>query len=211
MLPDCFSLVSQVQECLHLSDPSLWRPSCTCILPYPKVSSPPLSLLVSSSVRSLLSPHTALDICHCTNKTCALAWMMMQSPLRGSQMVRSPLTTNTDATPPPLPPSHTHTHAALLSTLAAAHVRGVFVGHDHGNDWCCPHGTMIVCFGRHTGYGGYGRYMCWTSKMVTGCADYFRTHKVDFLFLLSIIPELPDLQYSACNQWLHHPNLVTAR
>lgn len=51
------------------------------------------------------------------------------------------------------------THTALLSTLAAGHVRGVFVGHDHGNDWCCPHGTMIVCFGRHTGYGGYGRYM----------------------------------------------------
>ena len=164
-----------------------------------------LSLLVSSSVRSLLSPLTALDICHCTTKNCALAWTMMQSPLRSSQMVRYP--------PLPSPPSPSlplvllatpvyncgyihrvprvpilsHTHIALLSTLAAGHVRGVFVGHDHGNDWCCPHGTMIVCFGRHTGYGGYGRYMGWTScphKMVTWYADYM--HKVDFLFLLSI-------------------------
>lgn len=32
----------------------------------------------------------------------------------------------------------------------------MFVGHDHGNDWCCPHKKMWLCYGRHTGYGGYG-------------------------------------------------------
>ena len=43
----------------------------------------------------------------------------------------------------------------MLATYG--HVLGVFVGHDHGNDWCCPHSGMMVCYGRHTGYGGYGR------------------------------------------------------
>jgi len=34
------------------------------------------------------------------------------------------------------------------------------VGHNHGNDYCCPYNnTMLhVCFGRHSGYGGYGRW-----------------------------------------------------
>lgn len=61
----------------------------------------------------------------------------------------------------------------LLSTLVTyGNVRGIFVGHDHGNDWCCPLGSahkdpthndsahkdpVVVCYGRHTGYGGYGR------------------------------------------------------
>ena len=29
-------------------------------------------------------------------------------------------------------------------------------GHDHGSGWCCPHKSMDICFGRHSGYGGYG-------------------------------------------------------
>lgn len=39
------------------------------------------------------------------------------------------------------------------------------VGHNHGNDYCCPYSdsfrnesTMHVCFGRHSGYGGYGKW-----------------------------------------------------
>lgn len=33
------------------------------------------------------------------------------------------------------------------------------VGHNHGNDYCCPYGanaSLHLCFGRHSGYGGYG-------------------------------------------------------
>ncbi|KAJ4419471.1 hypothetical protein N0V82_004916 [Gnomoniopsis sp. IMI 355080] len=55
---------------------------------------------------------------------------------------------------------------ALLDTegLIAA-----FSGHDHGNDWCFKWNTQLdgmtlkgngidLCFGRHTGYGGYGSW-----------------------------------------------------
>uniref|UniRef100_A0A2P2J6F8 Uncharacterized protein MANES_08G054100 n=1 Tax=Rhizophora mucronata TaxID=61149 RepID=A0A2P2J6F8_RHIMU len=35
-------------------------------------------------------------------------------------------------------------------------VKAVFVGHNHGLDWCCPHHKLWLCFARHTGYGGYG-------------------------------------------------------
>lgn len=55
---------------------------------------------------------------------------------------------------------------ALLDT---ENLLGVFSGHDHGNDWCFPwNGTLTgmtlagngldLCFGRHTGYGGYGSW-----------------------------------------------------
>jgi predicted MPP superfamily phosphohydrolase len=42
------------------------------------------------------------------------------------------------------------------------------VGHNHGNDYCCPYGygnndnqdnnNLYFCFGRHSGYGGYGKW-----------------------------------------------------
>ncbi|KAL3934382.1 MAG: hypothetical protein SGBAC_009890 [Bacillariaceae sp.] len=44
------------------------------------------------------------------------------------------------------------------------------VGHNHGNDYCCPYHSSIttlglpreqafhLCFGRHSGYGGYGKW-----------------------------------------------------
>ncbi|KAG9134724.1 hypothetical protein Leryth_001046 [Lithospermum erythrorhizon] len=35
-------------------------------------------------------------------------------------------------------------------------VKAVFVGHNHGLDWCCPYKKLWLCFARHTGYGGYG-------------------------------------------------------
>ncbi|PWZ33151.1 putative inactive purple acid phosphatase 16 [Zea mays] len=41
-------------------------------------------------------------------------------------------------------------------------VKAVFVGHNHGLDWCCPYDgeeqeqELWLCFARHTGYGGYG-------------------------------------------------------
>ncbi|KAJ0042312.1 hypothetical protein Pint_17752 [Pistacia integerrima] len=34
----------------------------------------------------------------------------------------------------------------------------VFVGHNHGLDWCCPYWKLWLCFARHTGYGGYGNW-----------------------------------------------------
>jgi hypothetical protein len=41
------------------------------------------------------------------------------------------------------------------------------VGHNHGNDYCCPYqapstasavNALHVCFGRHSGHGGYGKW-----------------------------------------------------
>ena len=33
------------------------------------------------------------------------------------------------------------------------------VGHNHGNDFCChAGGGLHLCYGRHTGYGGYGTW-----------------------------------------------------
>ncbi|KAL3632516.1 putative inactive purple acid phosphatase 16 [Castilleja foliolosa] len=37
-------------------------------------------------------------------------------------------------------------------------VKAVFVGHNHGLDWCCPYMKLWLCFARHTGYGGYGNW-----------------------------------------------------
>ena len=43
----------------------------------------------------------------------------------------------------------------LMDTLVRMGVRGVFVGHDHGNAWCCRIDGMLRCYGAHTGFGGY--------------------------------------------------------
>ncbi|KAL8193971.1 hypothetical protein R6Q57_026213 [Mikania cordata] len=37
-------------------------------------------------------------------------------------------------------------------------VKAIFVGHNHGLDWCCPYKKMWLCYARHTGYGGYGTW-----------------------------------------------------
>lgn len=34
--------------------------------------------------------------------------------------------------------------------------QAIFVGHNHGLDWCCPYNKLWLCYARHTGYGGYG-------------------------------------------------------
>lgn len=55
---------------------------------------------------------------------------------------------------------------ALLSTPG---LMAVFSGHDHGDDWCFKWNTTLpgmnltgnglnLCFGRHSGYGGYGSW-----------------------------------------------------
>ncbi|KAF2796507.1 Metallo-dependent phosphatase [Melanomma pulvis-pyrius CBS 109.77] len=54
----------------------------------------------------------------------------------------------------------------MKSLAATEDLMAVFSGHDHGDDWCMkwasisgnepPNGNSIhLCFGRHTGYGGY--------------------------------------------------------
>ena len=52
--------------------------------------------------------------------------------------------------------------AGFIDTLQAAkNVHFVGVGHMHGNDYCCPlanQSILHLCFGRHSGYGGYGRW-----------------------------------------------------
>lgn len=57
---------------------------------------------------------------------------------------------------------------AIASTPS---MKAIFSGHDHGNDWCAkwdgllpgmnvtgPAQGLAICFGRRTGYGGYGRW-----------------------------------------------------
>jgi Calcineurin-like phosphoesterase len=50
----------------------------------------------------------------------------------------------------------------VMTSLASANIKAVFVGHDHRNSWCCVPQYRIIpslCYGRHTGYGGYGDWM----------------------------------------------------
>ena len=50
----------------------------------------------------------------------------------------------------------------------------VFSGHDHGNDFCHPtpgSPSPFFCFGRHTGYGGYGHWMRGSRQVVLNRAD----------------------------------------
>ena len=48
----------------------------------------------------------------------------------------------------------------ILHSLKKSKIRAAFVGHDHGNDWCCRAGGEwpSLCYGRHTGFGGYGMW-----------------------------------------------------
>jgi len=64
-------------------------------------------------------------------------------------------------------------NGSILALAAELQIDWVFVGHDHGNDWCCPvqvdngpksfmHGrngatsrNIQFCYGRHSSYGGY--------------------------------------------------------
>ena len=51
--------------------------------------------------------------------------------------------------------------AGLIPSLQApGNVHFLAVGHNHGNDYCCATSsdTLHLCYGRHSGYGGYGRW-----------------------------------------------------
>lgn len=49
----------------------------------------------------------------------------------------------------------------LFAALETTPVQAVFVGHDHLNDFCCNFGSRSIslCFGRHSGAGGYVRFL----------------------------------------------------
>jgi hypothetical protein len=58
----------------------------------------------------------------------------------------------------------------MAALLKEEGLMAVFSGHDHGNDWCMkwdrkyPDMSLtgagpFFCFGRHSGYGGYGSWM----------------------------------------------------
>ena len=50
--------------------------------------------------------------------------------------------------------------AGIVQALSdSGNVHFLAVGHDHGNDYCCPYSDSLkLCFGRHSGYGGYGHW-----------------------------------------------------
>ena len=50
--------------------------------------------------------------------------------------------------------------AGIVQTLSnMGNVAVLAVGHNHGNDYCCPYSASLsICFGRHSGYGGYGSW-----------------------------------------------------
>jgi hypothetical protein len=55
---------------------------------------------------------------------------------------------------------------ALREEWKVGGLHSVYVGHDHGNAWCAlwpeqgdeAAGGPFLCFGKHTGYGGYGNW-----------------------------------------------------
>ncbi|XP_021858505.1 probable inactive purple acid phosphatase 16 [Spinacia oleracea] len=49
-------------------------------------------------------------------------------------------------------------HGIMKALEARPSVQAVFVGHNHGLDWCCPYKKFWLCFTRHSGYGGYGNW-----------------------------------------------------
>lgn len=46
----------------------------------------------------------------------------------------------------------------LRALLDAGGLQTVFVGHNHGNSWCCYFEDAELCFNRKSGYGSYGNW-----------------------------------------------------
>jgi len=46
-------------------------------------------------------------------------------------------------------------HTGLMEALVASGiVKASFVGHNHGNGWCCNYENMLLCYNRQSGHGG---------------------------------------------------------
>ena len=54
-------------------------------------------------------------------------------------------------------------------------IQAVFVGHDHGNDFCGSVEGVWLCFGRHSGYGGYGSWRRGSRVVELGSDGAIRT------------------------------------
>ena len=54
------------------------------------------------------------------------------------------------------------TNSSIVEILADSNLFvSLNVGHNHGNDSCCPYSgksSFHICYGRHSGYGGYGTW-----------------------------------------------------
>lgn len=48
-----------------------------------------------------------------------------------------------------------HEGTDVIQALAELQTLAVFTGHDHGNSWCCQYRAMRLCYGKHSGFGGY--------------------------------------------------------
>ena len=51
----------------------------------------------------------------------------------------------------------------MQALLDDGSVHFLSIGHNHGNDYCCPangniNSVLSLCFGRHSGHGGYSTY-----------------------------------------------------
>jgi hypothetical protein len=46
----------------------------------------------------------------------------------------------------------------LFDVVKSTGMTATFVGHDHGNDFCGKVQGVWLCYGRHSGYGGYGSW-----------------------------------------------------
>eukprot|EP01027_Heterolobosea_sp_BB2_P016148 GEZU01023023.1.p1 GENE.GEZU01023023.1~~GEZU01023023.1.p1 ORF type:complete len:321 (-),score=66.27 GEZU01023023.1:446-1408(-) len=49
-------------------------------------------------------------------------------------------------------------NTGVFAAFQKAGVSSVFCGHNHGNDFCGHYKGIRLCYGRHSGYGGYGSW-----------------------------------------------------
>jgi len=62
----------------------------------------------------------------------------------------------------------------VFEVAASTGISAVFAGHDHGNDFCGKVRGVWLCYGRHSGYGGYGSWRR-GARVVQFSADGLRT------------------------------------
>ncbi|UKZ74565.1 hypothetical protein TrVFT333_002235 [Trichoderma virens FT-333] len=78
--------------------------------------------------------------------------------------------------------------AFMKALLDTENLMGVFSGHDHGDDWCfkwdknlkfldLTGNGLVFCFGRHTGYGGYGSWTRGSRQVLVDIKDLGKSTK----------------------------------
>ncbi|KAK0763532.1 hypothetical protein N5P37_002909 [Trichoderma harzianum] len=78
--------------------------------------------------------------------------------------------------------------AFMKALLDTENLMGVFSGHDHGDDWCFKWNKdlkfldlagngLVFCFGRHTGYGGYGSWTRGSRQVLVDIKDLGKSTK----------------------------------